>query len=82
MHSKDCCSVELRTVKHPGPMRPKYFLELSLTCDKLPGVPLHRAILMRSCLWLPLLRVRLWLAKWELHRMARKVLKFKKNQGV
>lgn len=81
MH-KDCCKVELRTLQFDGLMRRKAFFELSLSCSELPGLELNRYVLMRSCVWLPLLRVRLWLAKRELHRMARKVLKFKKNQGV
>lgn len=79
---KGCCTVKLSTVKFNGLMRPKAFYNLSLTCDKLPGLELNRYILMRSCIWLPFLRVRLWLAKLELHRMARKVSKFIQNQGL
>lgn len=80
--AKDCCKVSLSVVEHPGLMRPKRFFKLSIICEKLPGLPIDRLVLMRSCVWLPLLRVRLWLAKRELHRIVRKVIKFKKNQGV
>lgn len=82
LHSNACCKVSLKTVKKDGLMRPKAFYELSLECEQLPGLPLQRYVLMRDCVALPLLRVRLWLAKRELHRMARKVLKFKKRQKV
>lgn len=82
MAHKDCCKVSLSVVEKDGLMRPKAFYKLALVCDKLPGLELKRYILMRSPLVIGLLRVRLWLAKRELYRMARKLVKFKKHNGL
>lgn len=77
-----CCKYSLETVKFDGLMRPKVFFEVSAVCNHLPNLRLSRYVLARSCVALPLLRVRLWLAKWELKRMVRKASKFVKNQGL
>jgi hypothetical protein len=78
-HSSKCCKVSVSTVKKDGLMRPKAFIDMSLNCTQMPDLEFNRYILMRSCIWLPFIRIRMRLAEWELRRISRKVGKYLEN---